>query len=71
MRRILLVGVLCLAGCQSVVGPFETRRERADDPLLTSAEQQRKARYLHAYADEDLAARSNVVGRPEPSPHGR
>jgi hypothetical protein len=70
MHRIFLVGVLCLAGCQSIVGPFEPK-ERADDPLLTTNEQQRRARWSHAYADEDLAARSNVVGRPEPSPHGR
>jgi hypothetical protein len=45
MRRLLLLGILLLAGCQNVQGPFQARRpERVDDPLLTINEQQRRGR---------------------------
>lgn len=71
MRKVCLLGLLALWGCQSVVTPLEPRRpDRADDPLLSTGEQQRKARFLHAYSDEELAPRSSVE-RPEPSPHLR
>ncbi len=61
MRRLLLISLMCLAGCQSLVTPLEPRRpERADDPLLTPAEQQRRARALYAYPDDELGPRSGV-----------
>jgi hypothetical protein len=45
MHRILLVGVLLLAGCQNLSGPFAPRKpERVDDPLLSIEEQQRRGR---------------------------
>jgi hypothetical protein len=71
MRKVLFLALLSMAGCQSVVSPLEPRRpERADDPLLSTGEQQRKARYLHAFTDEELAPRSSRE-RPEPAPHNR
>ncbi|MER3416335.1 MAG: hypothetical protein C4297_09020 [Gemmataceae bacterium] len=71
MRQGMLVALLLLAGCQSIVKPFEPRsKERADDPLFTATEQQRRARYLHPFPDAELGPRSRVEP-PELSPHGR
>lgn len=45
MRRLSLAAVLLLAGCRSVVGPFENRKpERVDDPRYTIPEQERRGR---------------------------
>lgn len=56
MHRFVLVGVLLLAGCRNVVGPFEHRTpERVDDPLLTINEQQRLGRDRLALPDESKA----------------
>ncbi len=45
MRRMLIVGLLLLAGCRNVIGPFEYRKpERVDDPHYTISEQQRRGR---------------------------
>jgi hypothetical protein len=54
MRNLILVGVLVLAGCQGVVGPFQRARMKdpVDDPSLTIAEQMRKGRDRLAYPDE-------------------
>jgi hypothetical protein len=61
MRRILVTGVLLLAGCRSnVIGPFEHRRpERVDDPTLTIPEQQRRGRDRLALPDD-----SSTTGPP-------
>lgn len=65
MRKIfLLVGLLGVAGCQAS-GKIA---ERADDPMLAPSDQQRKARYLHAFPDEELAPRTGVE---RPGPHSR
>jgi hypothetical protein len=51
--------LLWLAGCQTIVTPLEPRRpERADDPLLSTQEQARRARYLYAFPDTELGPRS-------------
>ena len=56
MHRFFLLGVLLLAGCRNVVGPFEHRApERVDDPLLTISEQQRRGRDRLALPDESRA----------------
>jgi hypothetical protein len=56
MHRFLLIGVLLLAGCQNVVGPFQSRRpERVDDPLLSINEQQRRGRDRLALPDDSPA----------------
>jgi hypothetical protein len=53
MRRILLTGLLLLAGCQNVLGPFAPRKpERVDDPLLTIPEQERRGRDRLALPDD-------------------
>ncbi|MCS7014511.1 MAG: hypothetical protein RMJ19_01315 [Gemmatales bacterium] len=58
MRKGMWLVVL-LAGCQTLVTPLEPRRrERADDPLLTTQEQARRARYLYAFPDTELGPRS-------------
>ncbi|MDW7993053.1 MAG: hypothetical protein RMI91_00205 [Gemmatales bacterium] len=58
MRLGIALAVL-LAGCQTVVGPWEPRRaERADDPLLSTQEQARRSRYLYAFPDTELGPRS-------------
>jgi hypothetical protein len=45
MRRLFMLGILCLAGCQGVAGPFTPREpQRVDDPRYSVPEQQRRAR---------------------------
>jgi hypothetical protein len=52
-RIILVGGLLLLAGCKSVVGPFEPRPpQRVDDPLLSIGEQQRRGRARLALPDQ-------------------
>jgi hypothetical protein len=69
MRKLYLIGFLCLAGCQNVVGPFEHRKpERVDDPLLSISEQQRRGRDRLALPDDTgIAPRTGLV---TPTPHG-
>jgi len=53
MRQLLLLGVLCLAGCQSVTGPFQRRPpERVDVPGVTLEEQGIRVRDRYALPDE-------------------
>lgn len=53
MNRLVLFGVLLLAGCQSVIGPFERRKpERVDDPSRSIAEQERVGRSRLPLPDE-------------------
>lgn len=61
MHRFILLGALVLtAGCQSVVGPFQSRQpERVDDPRFTIAEQQRRGRDRLALPDD-----TGAVGPP-------
>jgi hypothetical protein len=52
MRKLILLGILLLAGCQNVVGPLGYRRPlRVDDPNLTIEEQQRRGRDRLALPD--------------------
>jgi hypothetical protein len=49
MHRIILIGILCVAGCQNVLGPFAPRDPaRVDDPRLPIAEQERRGRDRYA-----------------------
>jgi hypothetical protein len=50
MRRILMVGLLLLAGCQGLVGPRQRRDnpQPVDVPGLPMNEQQRRVRELLA-----------------------
>jgi hypothetical protein len=53
MRRALLLGLLLLAGCKDVVGPFEARQpQRVDDPHYTIDEQERRGRDRLAYPSD-------------------
>jgi hypothetical protein len=71
MRKVFLIGLLCLAGCRSFVTPLDARRpERADDPLLAAEDQKRRARYLFAFPDE-LGPQSGVDNAVNLTPHGQ
>jgi hypothetical protein len=53
MRKIIIAGLLCLTGCQNLVGPFGYRSPtRVDDPRLPIEEQQKRARDRLALPDE-------------------
>ena len=53
MRHILILGILCLAGCQTVTGPFAPRSPvRVDDPRLPISEQQARGRDRWAIPDD-------------------
>ena len=66
MRRIFLTGVLILAGCQNVAGPFARRPpQRVDDPLLSINEQEMRGRDRLA-----LPLESPNVGPPVPARPG-
>jgi hypothetical protein len=56
MHRLLLVGILLLAGCQSFVGPRQRSMnpQRVDDPSLTLGEQERKSRDQLAFPDGSI-----------------
>jgi hypothetical protein len=74
MRRIIAISVLFLAGCQSIIGPFQHRKpERVDDPLLPISEQQRRGRDRLALPEDSptIAPRSGVEGTPRPNPLDR
>jgi len=56
MHRIIAIGLLFLAGCQNIIGPFQHRKpERVDDPLLTIDDQQRRGRDRLALPDNSPA----------------
>ena len=65
MKRLVLVAVLLLAGCHSVVGPFQRRpSERVDDPLYTIAEQQRRGRAASALPDDQATLAPKTYAGP-------
>jgi hypothetical protein len=72
MRRFLLLGVLLLAGCQSLKGPRARRDdpEKVDEPRYNVGEQFRRSRDNLAFPDQSgsLAPRTyaeipNATGR--------
>ena len=49
MRSMLILLMLCLAGCQNVIGPFSPRSPaRVDDSRLSIAEQENRGRDRYA-----------------------
>ena len=53
MRHILILGILCLAGCQNTVGPFAAREpQRVDDPRISIPEQEARGRDRWAIPEE-------------------
>jgi hypothetical protein len=54
MRQVMLLGILLLAGCKSIIGPFQHRSpERVDDPRLPIYEQERRGRDRYAIMETD------------------
>ena len=74
MRRIMLLGVLLLAGCEGIIGPRAHRQDTTpvDDPRLSIAEQKARGRDRLALPDT-----SNVLPHAPndsgllPGPQGR
>ncbi len=50
MQRLIWLGLLCVMGCQNVIGPRERRVDpvKVDNPFLSIPEQERSARELLA-----------------------
>lgn len=54
MRRLIVIGLLLLAGCQGIVGPRQRAcqtPQRVDDPCLTIDQQERRGRDRLALPD--------------------
>ena len=52
MRTLLVLSLICLAGCQGVQGPLAPRTaQRVDDPILTIGEQEQRTRARLALPD--------------------
>ena len=70
MRRIALLGLVLLAGCQNIVGPLQSRSPmRVDDPRLPTFEQERRERDRLALPDNSpLVAPSSPGLLPGSSP---
>jgi hypothetical protein len=65
MKRLLLGGVLVLAGCQNIVGPFQPRGPyRVDDPFLPISEQQRRGRDRYALPEDSPTLAPPTFSRP-------
>jgi hypothetical protein len=66
MHRLLFLGMVFLAGCQNVVGPFQARTpQRVDDPLLSIGEQQTRGRdRLALPEDQNALAPRAYIDRP-------
>jgi hypothetical protein len=70
MNRLLLVSLLCLAGCQGIRGPFAPREpERVDDPRISIAEQQARGRDRLALPDDSSLSPKTYIN--PPSMYGR
>jgi hypothetical protein len=68
MQRIVLAGMLLMAGCQHVVGPFQSRTQRIDDPAISIEEQQRRGRERLALPqDQDSLAPKTYSDFPSPT----
>lgn len=56
MRGLLVLGLLLLAGCQNVIGPFRPRSpQRVDDPNISIQDQEFRARDRLALPQENEA----------------
>jgi hypothetical protein len=64
MRRLILVSLLVLAGCQSLIGPRKRAMmpEKVDPPYLPIKEQEYRARDRLAYPDStpDVGPRTGM-----------
>jgi hypothetical protein len=66
--RLALFGLLCVAGCQGVIGPFQRRSpERVDDPAFTIPQQEYRGRArLPLWNDRTDLAPKTYADRPDP-----
>jgi hypothetical protein len=65
MRKLILLGMLLLAGCQNVSGPFAARPPmRVDDPRLPITEQQARGRDRLALPDDSSGMPNSGVRVP-------
>ena len=72
MDRLFLLGVLLLAGCQNLVGPFQARRpERVDDPLLSINQQEQRGRDRLPLPDDSPSVGPTGGGLVRPGENGR
>jgi hypothetical protein len=63
MRRLLILGVLLLAGCETVRGPLQPREpQRVDDPRYSIPEQERRGRDRLAVPDETKTVAPQIPG---------
>ncbi|HYT87234.1 MAG TPA: hypothetical protein VEL76_00810 [Gemmataceae bacterium] len=72
MRRLLILGVLVLAGCQSVQGPLQPRDpQRVDDPRYSISEQERRGRAQLPIPVESQNIAPNIPVTTQPTPQWR
>ena len=65
MHRLILAGILLVAGCQNVAGPFAHREpKRGDDPLLSIGEQKRLGRDRLALPEDSPKIVPPTAARP-------
>ena len=58
MRRMMLLSLLLLTGCQNTIGPLvNAKRGRPDDPYYSTAEQKRFGRDRYPLPDD-----ANIAG---------
>jgi hypothetical protein len=67
-RRLLVLAVIALAGCNRFSGPLETRRmDRPDLPGFTIEEQQKRGRERLAVTEDDYRiGPKGYIDRPSP-----
>ena len=68
-RRLLLLAVIALAGCNRFTGPLETRQlGRADAPGYTLDEQQKRGRERLSISEDDFRiGPKGYIDRPSPT----
>ncbi len=53
MRRMMLLGLVMIAGCNGTVGPFANRnREKPDNPYYNVEDQKRRGRDRYSLPDD-------------------
>jgi hypothetical protein len=65
MRRMMLLGLLILAGCQNTIGPLANRnRERPDQAQYDIEEQKRRGRDRYSLPDDSplIGPRTGISG---------
>jgi hypothetical protein len=65
--RLLFLGLLALASCQSAQRPLGYRSpSRVDDPMLSIEEQRSRGRLRYSYIEDDRLSPKTYVDRPDP-----